>query len=220
MFEFFRDHRIYRIGFNVEEIEGPHRNSSLQGKEVYGEYVEFMSRFYDYVQASDEPFAIRKFDSVLGSIFRGERRRGLPHQIVPMAIISVDCEGNFSTFSPELLGLQSGEFGGFSFGNVYGNSFEDIFGHSQFLRIHAEIMRGVEKCYKSCPYFGFCGGGAPVNKLFENGSFNSTETLFCRLAIQAVVDVVLSKLEQSLASTGPIDVGRRSRNQGWGETAR
>jgi uncharacterized protein len=202
MFKFFCEHRVYRIGFNVEEIEGPHRNSSLQGKEAHDEYLEFMSRFYDYVQASELPFAIREFDSVLGNILQAEGR-GLPHQIVPMAIISIDYEGNFSTFSPELLGLQSSEFGGFSFGNVYRNSLEDIFRDSHFLKIHADIMRGVEKCYKSCPYFGFCGGGAPVNKLFENGSFNSTETLFCRMSIQAVVDVVVSKLEEGLASTRP-----------------
>ncbi len=200
MFEFFRSERIYRIGFNVEEIEGSHRTSSLQCEEAYGEYVDFMSRFYDYVQVSGEPFAIREFDSILGGILRSERRR-MPHQIVPMAIISVDYQGNFGTFSPELLGLRTSKFSEFTFGNVHRNALDDIFQDARFLGINAQIQSGVDKCHRSCPYFEFCGGGAPVNKLFENGSFNSTETLFCRMSIQAVVDVVVSKMEASLAGS-------------------
>jgi uncharacterized protein len=40
-----------------------------------------------------------------------------------------------------------------------------------------------------------CGGGAPVNKYFENGSFDSTETMFCRLNRKAIVDVIVAKLQ-------------------------
>ena len=43
------------------------------------------------------------------------------------------------------------------------------------------------------------GGGAPVNKLSENGSFASTETLYCRLTRQAMLDVVLDKLQPPLS---------------------
>jgi uncharacterized protein len=39
-----------------------------------------------------------------------------------------------------------------------------------------------------------------VNKYFENGSFDSTETMFCRLSKQAVLNVVLEKLERKIAS--------------------
>ena len=39
-------------------------------------------------------------------------------------------------------------------------------------------------------------GWVAANKLFENGSFDSTETLFCRLSKKAVVDVVLAKMER------------------------
>ncbi len=34
-----------------------------------------------------------------------------------------------------------------------------------------------------------------LNKYFENGTFDSDETMFCRLSKQAVIDVVLAKLE-------------------------
>jgi uncharacterized protein len=198
IFEFFRQNSIYRIGFNVEEIEGVHSISSLSDKRAYEEYVSFMTRFYDLVQASTEPFAIREFDSVLHSIMLGERNC-LPHQLSPMAIISVDWEGNFSTFSPELLGVKSKQFDSFTFGSVFEDTFEGATVGERFQKVRSEIMKGVAKCASRCAYFQFCGGGAPVNKLFENGSFDSTETLFCRLSVQAVVDVVVSRLESQLA---------------------
>ena len=60
-----------------------------------------------------------------------------------------------------------------------------------------EIERGVERCRQSCEYYEICLGGAPANKLFENGRFDSTETLFCRLAKKAVIDVVLERMESA-----------------------
>ncbi|MDF2973971.1 MAG: putative arylsulfatase regulatory protein, partial [Microvirga sp.] len=44
----------------------------------------------------------------------------------------------------------------------------------------------------------YCGGGAPANKLFENGDFATTETLYCRLTKQTLLEVVLADLERSL----------------------
>ena len=58
-----------------------------------------------------------------------------------------------------------------------------------------DIAAGISRCKETCDYYAYCGGGAPVNKYFENGSFDSTETMFCRLSKQAVLNVVLEKLE-------------------------
>ena len=51
-------------------------------------------------------------------------------------------------------------------------------------------------CRTSCRYFPFCGGGPPGNKYFENGTFASTETLFCRLHMKACLDVTADWLER------------------------
>ena len=48
----------------------------------------------------------------------------------------------------------------------------------------------------SCRYFGVCGGGAPVNKMFENRSLVSGETSFGRLSIQAAADALLKFLDR------------------------
>jgi uncharacterized protein len=51
-------------------------------------------------------------------------------------------------------------------------------------------------CRESCEYFSVCGGGEPVNKLAENGTFISTETTYCRLTKMRATDLVLDALER------------------------
>ena len=48
-----------------------------------------------------------------------------------------------------------------------------------------DIDAGVAMCRERCEYFSVCGGGEPVNKLSENGTFVSTETTYCRLTQDA-----------------------------------
>jgi uncharacterized protein len=64
-----------------------------------------------------------------------------------------------------------------------------------------DIAAGVEVCRQSCEYFSACGGGAPVNKLFENGTFKSGRTSFCDLTQKVPIDLILeafSHLESRL----------------------
>src|SRR4051794_20384664 len=75
-----------------------------------------------------------------------------------------------------------------------------------------QIARGVAMCRASCAYFPFGGGGggvAPANKYFENGTFASTETLFCRLHKKVCLDVTLAFLE-SRAKAASAGGGQRS----------
>ena len=60
----------------------------------------------------------------------------------------------------------------------------------------SDIAGGLSKCRETCEYYSLCGGGAPVNKYFENGSFDSTETMFCRLNRKVLVDVLVAKLRR------------------------
>jgi uncharacterized protein len=110
-------------------------------------------------------------------------------QNAPWAIVTVGVDGSFSTFSPELIGVKTEAYGDFTFGNVLRDSFEHGAQSERFRTLAAEIDRGVSSCKASCKYFDVCGGGAPANKYFENGSFDSTETLFCRLTKKTLFDV-------------------------------
>lgn len=202
LFEFYREHDIRQIGFNIEEIEGVNRSSSLLGEHIGERVTAFMGRFYDLVERSSEPFLVREFQSATSAIMSGGlMENAQPQQTTPFAIISVDCNGNFSTFSPEMLGLSSPEYGDFAFGNVMRDSFDSILSQPKFVAVARDIAAGIRRCKETCEYYDYCGGGAPVNKYFENGSFDSTETMFCRLSKQAVLNVVLEKLEAKVAST-------------------
>ncbi len=207
LFEFYFENGIRQVAFNIEEIEGIHLNSSLNSPEICERFADFLERFYDLVHSAGEPFWVREFTSALAGIMAdGDPVERFNHQTVPMTIISVDCQGNYSTWSPELLGLRSSLYGDFTLGNVMTDSFDSVFATPKFQHLSADIAAGVGSCQATCEYFPFCGGGAPVNKYFENGSFRSTETMFCRLTKKTVLDVVMRKLEGEGASRQPLPV--------------
>jgi uncharacterized protein len=204
IFEFFVRHEVRDLGFNVEEIEGPHQSSSLQTDDIGDRYKSFLSRFFDLAAGAGWPLRVREFDTSLAAIVQdGGWNPGRTQETNPFSIISVDWRGNFSTFSPELLGLSSEHYGDFALGNVALIDFATAPATPKFQAIHADITLGVRRCEETCSYFSMCGGGAPVNKYFENGSFVSTETLFCRLNRQTLLDVVLDKLERGASSYLP-----------------
>jgi uncharacterized protein len=208
LYEFYVDAGIRAIGFNVEETEGVNARSSLAGThEVSERFAEFVRRFYRRVRdASDEAgrLAVREFDGFRSFVRTPGLliRRG--EQCTPLTMLNVDCDGNFSTFSPELLGMPSPDYGDFRFGNVHTDRFEDVTKSEKFRRVNADIEAGVEMCRRSCPYFGLCGGGAPANKYYENGTFRSTETLYCKLRKQVLTEVLLAEFE---AEVRPLPVG-------------
>ncbi|MGL4552992.1 MAG: cyclophane-forming radical SAM/SPASM peptide maturase GrrM/OscB [Gemmataceae bacterium] len=198
LFDFYRDHGITSVAFNVEEIEGPNTTSSLSGAGMAARFRRFLTRFVELAMGADPPLPVREFSNSVGAVLGDRFGPGARTQENrPWGIVNVDWEGNFSTYSPELLGLPSPRHGGFALGHVARDSLASVVATERFARIEEEIARGVEMCRASCDYFAFCGGGAPANKHFENGTFASTETLFCRLHKQVCLDVAVGWLEQN-----------------------
>jgi uncharacterized protein len=204
LFDFYREHGIRAVGFNVEEIEGPHASSSLQRPGTPERFRRFLTRFLELALSADPPLSVREFEASSSALL-APRRLGpgsRTQENRPWAIVNVDCEGNFSTFSPELLGLSGPRHGPFALGNVAADTLEAVSGSARFRRLEEEIGRGVEMCREGCRYFPFCGGGPPANKHFENATFASTETLFCRLHTQVCLDVTLGWLERNPTAPG------------------
>jgi uncharacterized protein len=108
----------------------------------------------------------------------------------------MDWQGNIATFSPELLGLANAEDDTFVLGNVNRDSLTELARRPLLARMLADIRAGVALYRDTCEYFSMCGGGEPVNRLFENGTFVSTETVHCRMAKMRATDLVLDRLEQ------------------------
>ncbi len=198
LYDFYVENEIREVAFNIEEIEGPHAASTLGSAGVESRFRRFIGRFFDLVARDESIVSVREFDSIVPMILGadGDGNDFPPTQEnAPCAILSIDCEGNFTSYSPELLGLKSSHYGDFAIGNVNTDTLASAINSEKFQRMSSDIARGLSKCRQTCEYYSLCGGGAPVNKYFENGSFDSTETMFCRLNRKAIVDVIVDKLQ-------------------------
>ncbi len=197
IFNFFYDNNLRDVGFNMEETEGIHLKSSLEKEGVVERYRAFIKRFWELTTQSQGEFQVREFEAICGLIYTEER---LNHTDMnsPFVIVSIDNQGNFSTFDPELLSVKTEKYGDFVFGNISTDSFESICQTEKFLAIYHDMKAGVELCQQTCDYFGLCGGGAGSNKYWEKGTFNCSETIACRYRIKEVANVVIEAFECSL----------------------
>ena len=197
MFEFYLEEGIERVCFNVEESEGDHVSQSFANGGVETAYYRFLSEFWRLSAAMPEkiPF-IREIEHAVEQVIRPKDARFCNQLVEPFAITSMDWAGNISTFSPELLGLKNAEYGDFLLGNINHDALVDMPRQANFAKMLADIEAGVAMCREQCEYFSVCGGGEPVNKLAENGTFVSTETTYCRLTKMRATDLVLDALER------------------------
>jgi uncharacterized protein len=204
IFTFFKELGVREIGFNVEELEGGHSSSSLTAEGQGSRIEQFWQTLYDLYVSSDGRMRIREFQRaesaiVLARTDKPWRELALRNdQVLPFRIITVDCTGCVSTFSPELIGTLDGRFHDFIFGQVGHVDLGAIRSSEFFQTVANEVWKGVQECARICEYFPVCGGGAPANKYFENKSLSSTTTMFCRSSIQAPINIVLRALEREL----------------------
>lgn len=198
MYEFFADSGIYEVAFNVEETEGGHGRSSLEGPGIVARHREFMRRFRACVVADGHRMRVREFDQALSAVTACEPEGLRNQQVEPNGILTFDWQGNVSAFSPELIGQPAPEFDHFVFGNAAMDAPRPLSESAAYRRACAEIEAGVAACRRECDYFGCCGGGAPANKFFELGQFDATETLYCRLTKKNLIDLTVEELEREL----------------------
>ncbi len=207
---FYLEEGFHDVCFNVEESEGDHVSTLMQqGKDSTRlQFLQFLQTFWTLSREAPGIDFIREIDGIITRIFRPEEAKVGNDQVEPLAMMNVDCKGNVGTFSPELLGYRNERYHDFLLGNVHTHTLEQML-HSEAMEAMAiDIRAGVEACRQECDYFSLCGGGAPVNKLAETGSFASTETSFCNLVQIVPADLVLrafSQMEQSLVEVSQSD---------------
>ena len=195
MYRFFRDNGIYDVGFNVEEQEGIHTSSSMQGAAMEAKYRDFLQTFWRLSDQDGYPVVLREFEQVI-SLIQGHQRMTQNELNRPFSILSVDWQGNFSTFDPELLSVASDRYGTFNLGNLRDLSLEESTRTEQFQRLFSDMSQGVHSCQEGCEYFGLCGGGNGSNKFWEHGSLAASETNACRFGTKIPVQVLLERFEQ------------------------
>lgn len=194
---------IPAIGFNVDEQEGVRTTSSLAGADASVE--GFFERVFERAADVPERLRVRELHEALGRVAAGlpvVTAAGHPMpanpQVIPFAITTIDCTGRFSCFSPELIDQRHADYGSFDFGNVLHGRMIDALATDRFAAVFDDILAGNDACRAACPYFSLCGGGSPVNKLNERGSFRVAETRYCRQTIKTPVELAMQALEAGL----------------------
>lgn len=199
LFYFFESLKPTAVAFNIEESECEHESDLINHDGFVRNYRNFFSRIYSLQKSSSLTF--REIEEIKRVLLYGTGDQ-YNLQVLPFGLATIDCEGNIYTFSPELAGMNHAKFPSFSCGNVNSMSFKNILADERFKGLSEQVKSGVEMCRKECGYFMVCGGGAPANKLYENGSFQSTETAYCRARYQIPTDIILSDIENSDGGTG------------------
>lgn len=197
MFDFYVSEAIDRVCFNVEESEGDHVSRSFGETDIEDSYYRFLREFWRLAAAAPGKFSfIREIDDATRLVLRPNGAVFFNQLVEPFAITSMDWTGNVATFSPELLGLRNPGYGDFILGNINRDTLADMAESAVLQRMRRDIDAGVALCRERCEYFSICGGGEPVNKLAENGTFVSTETTYCRMTKMRATDLVLDLIER------------------------
>jgi uncharacterized protein len=203
LLDFYISEGIDHVCFNVEESEGSHTSDLFADGEQQARYSAFLRRFWQQARASGRVRFVREIDLAIQRIFRPDEAETRNIQVEPLGMLNVDSHGNVSSFSPELLGLSNPAYDDYLIGNIHRDSLAKIYANCLDSALMRDIRTGVEACSVGCEYFSVCGGGAPANKMYENGSFASTRTAFCALTQMVPTDLILEaydRLEQQDAS--------------------
>jgi uncharacterized protein len=209
MLEFYLSEQIEDVCFNVEESEGEHVSGLFASSNPRERFRTFLHEFWHLARKSGRIRLIREIDGMLPRVFRPGGKEVRNIQTEPFGMLNVDCHGNVSSFSPELLGLKSSAYGDFLIGNILRDSLEQMRTGPIMQALSRDIAAGVAACRRSCEYYSVCGGGAPINKLAENGSFTSTATSFCTLTQMVPTDLILAAFEDVQRSLDNPDAARR-----------
>ena len=198
MVSFYESADISKVCFNVEETEGSYVSELFYTprEELRRQFAIFLRRFWHRAREGGKISFVREIDQLMPRLFRPEGIEPRNIQAEPLAMLNVDSHGNVSTFSPELLGLQDEAYGDYILGNITLNSLNDIYVAALSSSLYRDIRAGVEACASTCGYYSVCGGGSPVNKLFECGSFRATQTSFCTLTQMVPTDLLLEAYDR------------------------
>lgn len=179
------------LGLNFEETEGTHlalwRNEDISVMEGFARDL--------YTYSKKGSLKVREFEILERLIFA---KRGASRDLQNLcgAIIALGANGEITTYSPELLGLTYDGWPSFAIGKIDKNSNELHINDALLSKMKLLIEKGVENCRNQCQYFSVCGGGRPINKLFENGHFDSTETIECRLRVKMLTKIMIGAIEK------------------------
>ena len=124
MFDFFSSSGMRDVAFNVEEIEGENRRSTLATSysraQLVEAYASFMEQFLAFNYRSGSPLRVREAQSMLQRIrhFRETGGPPLESERVLGAILTITRDGLLSSWSPELASASRSVLPSVTLGNI------------------------------------------------------------------------------------------------------
>jgi len=193
--DFFAEHGIGDVGFNIDEVEGVNATSSLQSESSAQRYRRFLSRLLIRAEQQRGAVKFREVWTNMAALAFGAADP-VNNTNQPFRIINIDHRGDITTFCPELVTARGPDGNGYVLGNVLTHSIGELRDSPVFRQLASQVAAGVRLCQQTCDYWSFCGGGSPSNKFFEHGRFDVSETRTCQVHKKATVDVLLEHLER------------------------
>lgn len=202
IFFYFLNNGFSHIGLNVEATLGANSKSSLfigddTRNNIIFKYRKFITRFFDLWFEHRDKIRVREFDKTMQDLIIGRRFKAKlrSDHLVQFGIITIGYDGDLYYFSPDLITGSPKNQKKFIIGSIFDvDDFDDVKADEKFQNIYQEINNGIENCSKFCEYFDICGGGEPADKLYGAGSFESTETLTCKLRKKVTSDMINEKI--------------------------
>jgi len=197
-FAFYREEGVRVVTFNIDEAEAANASSSFNAARDAPRMRAFLTRILHLSRETGYELVVPEIERIAGVLGLGLQADN--EQVRRWGIVLVDHLGRVGTYSPELADVDPALRGLLRYGSVLDGSFES-WDHDPLLScVASEIEAGVASCAASCRYFAVCGGGAPVNKLSETGTFASAETDYCRLTTQASTDALIAFIDNCRAA--------------------
>jgi uncharacterized protein len=180
------------LGVNIEETEGVNeRGSQIPHEQVVAFWKELVRMWQrnPVLHLRDANRALKYAADLLQT----------GHVSAPSIdpLPTVAWNGEVTLISPELAGFSSQRWGSFSCGNVLRTDLTKLTASGMNADWVREYRKGVATCEASCRYFNFCGGGHPANRYFEHGRLDGTETEYCRNSKQALMEGVISLVDDN-----------------------
>ncbi|TAH19329.1 MAG: GRRM system radical SAM/SPASM domain protein [Cytophagales bacterium] len=207
LYDFYKSIGAKYVGVNFEEVLAFNEQSSLTDRK--SEIYTFIEELYSLTKNDTELF-IREFEERVSSILADNKEDSdgnINSIVMPLSILNFDKQGNFSTFSPELLSLKNSYYGDFIIGNVMKDTLESALQSNKFHLINEDIVKGTAICKNTCEYYNICGGGAPSSRLSANGQnpYNgrlcASETDNCIVSVKMIGDIIANDLLLTVANS-------------------
>ncbi len=210
--EFFLARRQFLSDFHFNilaeaDCVDPRFAYSTNDRDAYYAFYRALLELLREAEHAGQPFKVQNFSQTMARILAAEGKDGLGHHrhaSAPLKSISVDAQGNITTFYAGLaittLKDLYGDGRGLSIGNIHESSFDGMLRTGKLDRIIRDFRVSEQACERACPYFAICPGGYELTKQVTLGTFDASETTECKIHVQTLVDALLDDLDSHIRS--------------------